>query len=290
MHFVLISILCSVTVSVIIKLARRYEVNIPQMIAWNYPAAVFLTFFLFKPTTAKLSIIHLENWGLYLLLGCLLPAIFWVLAASIRYTGIVRTEIAQRISIVIPLAAAFFLFRENPNIQAILGIVIGLLAVVCSFKWEQSEQKILSKKDWVYPLLIFMGMGTIDILFKQVALLKSVPYTTSIFIIFIFALILSFLYCFLRVAMRMEKLAPASIIWGLTLGVFNFGNILFYMKAHRAIPDNPSIVFTAMNIGVIMLGALTGMVFFKERLSLLNKIALVLAMTCILIIAGNEFI
>src|SRR5690606_6457413 len=133
-------------------------------------------------------------------------------------------------------------------------------------------------------------MGTIDILFKQVALLKSVPYTTSIFIIFIFALILSFLYCFSRVAMRMERFTPASIIWGLTLGVFNFGNILFYMKAHRAIPDNPSIVFTAMNIGVIMLGALTGMVFFKERLSLLNKIALVLAMACILIIAGNEFI
>jgi drug/metabolite transporter (DMT)-like permease len=62
------------------------------------------------------------------------------------------------------------------------------------------------------------------------------------------------------------------------------------MKAHRAIPDNPSVVFTAMNIGVIALGALIGILIFREKLSMLNKIAILLAVLSILIIAGNEFI
>jgi hypothetical protein len=37
---------------------------------------------------------------------------------------------------------------------------------------------------------------------------------------------------------------------------FNFGNILFYLKAHQAFADNPSTVFAAMNMGVIILGVL----------------------------------
>jgi hypothetical protein len=40
------------------------------------------------------------------------------------------------------------------------------------------------------------------------------------------------------------------------VGAFNFGNILFYLKAHQAFADNPSTVFAAMNMGVIILGSL----------------------------------
>ncbi len=289
MHFVVISVICSVTVSVIIKLARRYNINIVQMIAWNYPAAVLFTFFFFKPSI-EMDAIQIENWGLFLLLGCLLPGVFLALAASIRHTGIVRTEIAQRISIVIPLAAAFFLFREDPSIQAIIGIAVGLLAIIFSFNWKEDKRKTISIGTWIYPLLIFFGMGIIDVLFKQVAQLKTVPYTSSIFIIFILALTLSFIYIFYRIGTKKEKFSLGASLWGLSLGLFNFGNIIFYMKAHKAIPDNPSIVFTTMNIGVIAVGALIGVFLFKEKLTTLNKIALVLAMICIVIIAGNEFI
>src|SRR5699024_4388222 len=114
MLFVLISVICSVTVSVIIKLARRYSINVTQMIAWNYPVAVLLNYLFYKPQV-DFQVINNENWKIYILLGLVLPSIFLAIAASIRYTGIVRTEIAQRISILIPLAAAFLIFNENPN-------------------------------------------------------------------------------------------------------------------------------------------------------------------------------
>jgi hypothetical protein len=47
-----------------------------------------------------------------------------------------------------------------------------------------------------------------------------------------------------------------SISFGGLVGAFNFGNILFYLKAHQAFADNPSTVFAAMNMGVIILGVL----------------------------------
>lgn len=56
------------------------------------------------------------------------------------------------------------------------------------------------------------------------------------------------------------------------------------MKAHRAIPENPSIVFTTMNVGVIVVGSIIGVWMFREKLSLLNKIGLILAVISILLI------
>src|SRR5690606_40505403 len=76
-----------------------------------------------------------------------------------------------------------------------------------------------------------------------------------------------------------------AVFWGVVLGGFNFANILFYMKAHRALPENPSIVFTGMNIGVISIGALAGLILFKEKLSNLNIVGILLAVVAVLLLA-----
>ena len=56
-----------------------------------------------------------------------------------------------------------------------------------------------------------------------------------------------------------------SCFLGLILGLLNFGNILFYLKAHKALAENPSTVFAGMNMGVIILGSLAGILIFKEK-------------------------
>ncbi len=288
MIFVLFSILCSVLVSIILKLARRYEINTTQLIAWNYPTALLLNVLFYRPDIGAISF-NAANTSLYLTLGFLLPALFLAIAASIRYTGIVRTDIAQRVSIFIPLIAAFVIFNEDPSMRSLLGIGLGLLAIFLSIQWGADRGKA-GRKYWVYPMIIFFGMGLIDILFKQVAQHQEVPYTTSVFFIFLIALLISFAYIGIRIFRRKESFSLGSMVWGVGLGIFNFGNILFYMKAHRAIPENPSVVFSAMNVGVIALGALVGLLIFKEKLSTLNKFGILLAVISILIIAGNESI
>jgi len=289
MIFVLLSIFCSVLVSVILKLSRRYEVPTNQLIAWNYPTALLLNILFYKPDIQAISF-NLGNTSLYLILGFLLPALFLAIAASIRYTGIVRTEVAQRVSIFIPLIAAFLIFNETPTLRSLIGIAIGLLAIFFSIRWVSDKNNHSRNNTWLYPLIIFLGMGIIDILFKQVAQHTEVPYTSSVFFIFLTALIISFSYIGIRIYKQREKPSLSAFFWGIGLGIFNFGNILFYLKAHNAIPENPSIVFSAMNVGVIAFGALVGLVIFKEKLTVLNKIGILLAIIAILIIAGNESI
>jgi hypothetical protein len=147
-----------------------------------------------------------------------------------------------------------------------LGIALGLLAILCSIGW----QKISIVARWIvvikalYPLLVFIGMGIIDILFKQVALHVNIPYISSMFIIFVMAMFIAMVLLLYFLFVEKQRFSRQAVGYGLVLGVFNFCNILFYMKAHRALPDNPSVVFTGMNIGVISLGALIGVLFLKK--------------------------
>ena len=72
--------------------------------------------------------------------------------------------------------------------------------------------------------------------------------------------------------------------WGIAVGVFNFGNIYFYLKAHQAFSENPSTVFAGMNMGVIVLGSLIGVLIFKEKLSKKNYLGIFLALLAIVLL------
>jgi len=270
-------------VSVIIKLAKQRGVQHLHLIVWNYPVAALATLLFLKPeaTTVPLSALP---WGLYVSLAILLPTIFLCIAYAIQYSGIVKTEIAQRLSLFIPLLAAFFIFHEAIGMSKLAGIAVGIVAIFCSIGWKK-RGIARDKGTWGYAVAVFFGMGIIDILFKKVALYGEVPYAYSMLLVFILAIAVSFLLLTYRIAIKKERVQFKSVIWGILLGLFNFGNILFYMKAHQALSSSPSVVFTGMNIGVILLGAIVGVGLFGERLTRLNKIGLILAVVSVLIIA-----
>jgi len=282
MLFVLISVLCSVTVAVIIKIAREKGVNYLQLLVWNYPVALLMTYFVLKPELIAWN--SSLPWGLYIPLGFLLPTIFICIAMSIRYGGIVKTEVAQRLSLFIPLLAAFLFMGEKIVPKNLIGIGVGLLAIVFSIGWNKQNTSN-ERNYWIFPLMVFVGMGIIDILFKQIALLAGITYMSSLWIVFVLALGFALLFLCYLLFIKKQDLDVRAVAYGGVLGLFNFGNIVFYMKAHKALPENPSLVFTAMNIGVISVGALVGVMLFREKLSNYNKIGVLLAIISVLLIA-----
>ena len=282
MLYILISVLCSVTVSVIIKFARERRVNYLQLLVWNYPMALLMTYFVLKPEIVPWT----PNlpWHLYLPLGFLLPFIFICIALSIRFGGIVKTEVAQRLSLFIPLLVAFFWMNEQMATEKFIGIGVGLIAIVFSIGWNKG-QLVKGSQFWIFPVLVFFGMGVIDIIFKQIAQHQEVSYMSSLLIVFSLALCYALFFLIYLLIVRKERFDSRSLVYGTVLGVFNFGNIVFYMKAHRALPDSPSLVFTGMNIGVIAVGAMAGVFLFNEKLSIYNKIGVFLAIISVLLIA-----
>lgn len=282
MLFLILSIICSVTVGMIFKITRHYNCNPSQIIAFNYVFALLFCYLVYSPNMAEVS--KNDPWNIYVAVGVLLPVIFVFLAASIKHMGIVKTDAAQRLSLFIPILAAWFIFREEFNSYKLIGLAIGFLALLFILRKPSDTEK----NNWIYPAIVLLGFGVIDILFKQIALYSTLPYTTSLFIVFCIALLISLVIVIYNAVVKSIKFEIKNFLFGGFTGLFNFGNILFYLKAHKAFSENPSTVFAGMNMGVIVLGSLVGIFFFKEKLSKMNFFGLILALIAIVFIVISQ--
>jgi len=282
MLFLILSIICSVSVGALFKVARGYDISNTQIVASNYVFALALCYLSFSPDLIAVN--TTAPWGIYIAIGILLPSVFLFLAASIKHMGIVKTDAAQRLCLFIPILAAWLLFKEEFSTLKVVALLVGFPALM--FILAKPSQN--TKNKWGYPAAVLLGFGLIDILFKQIALYTNLPYTTSLFVVFTIALIVMIAIVAYEVIFRKVELNFKSLIFGGLVGIFNFGNILFYLKAHQSFAKNPSTVFAGMNMGVIVLGSLVGIFIFKEKLSKINYLGLSMALMAIVLIVVSQ--
>ena len=279
MMYLMIAVLCSVAVSVLLKVLRQKNIDIRQTIVAGYPVAFLLTWFLLKPDVNMMSSLG-GAWVIIITLGVLLPAVFVILGRAIESVGMVATDAAQRLSLIIPIVAAFLLFGEVLTGTRIFGLLLGFLALGALIYRPQQRQ--INKQAKYIPLWLFgvwAGYGIIDILFKQVAK-QGAAFPLTLFISFGLAGLLLFIYL-LIVRVRWQGNALAA---GLLLGALNVGNIYAYIRAHQVLSESPSIVFTGMNVGVIAVATLIGVGVFKESLNRINILGLLLAICCVAVL------
>ena len=279
MELIFAAALCSVVVSILLKVAKNRGLSPIHMISWNYATASLLCFFWFKPDIQHISPSQ-TPWFLILALGILLPSVFLLLAKALESAGILKTEIAQRLSVVLSLAAAYFIFQEQFNQLKILGIALGIGAVLCIlFSHRQGAGQ--GSQGMLYLGLVWVGYALIDVLLKYTTSL-GLQFAVALNLMFICALIMSMGY----LLFKYKSLGSIQNIGaGLLVGVLNFANIAFYVKAHMLLKDSPAIVFAGMNILVVVFGVIAGLVFFKERLKPASTVGLLLGLTSVICLA-----
>lgn len=282
MLFLILSVICSVTVGVIFKIARTYKTPSAQIVACNYVFALALCYLFFSPDLTVLD--SFSPWKILIPLGFLMPVVFLFLAASIKHMGIAKTDVAQRLSLIISIIGASLFFGEQFSGLKLTTLMFGFPAIILILD-KPNENK---ESKWIYPALVLFGFGVIDLLFKQIALTSSLPFTTSLFVLFSISLVIMVLINGYEILFANTKMDLKSIIFGGLVGIFNFGNIFFYLKAHQAFAQNPSTVFAGMNMGVIMIGSLVGIFVFKEKVTKLNLIGLLLALFAVIFIVASQ--
>ena len=279
MHNLIIAVLCSVAVSVLLKVARKRNIAIQQAIAFNYIVALSLSWFLLKPDFKGLEftdfIAQNENTPIFLALGILLPSVFIIMSKAVEFAGIVRSDAAQRLSLFLPILAAFLIFHEILSQSKVVGIVLAFIGLFCLLS-KPNEQSVVDFRGVLGLVGVWFGYGIIDILFKQVAK-SGGAFPTTLFIAFSLAACIMFIY----LLFKRTQWNVANFIGGIILGGLNFFNILFYIKAHQSFGANPTLVFAGMNIGVICLGTITGALIFKEKISKVNWLGIVFSLCAI---------
>ncbi|WP_367104917.1 EamA/RhaT family transporter [uncultured Psychrobacter sp.] len=283
MVYLTIAVLCSVAVSVLLKVLRQRNIDIRQTIVAGYPVAFLLTWILLDPDISGLSTLG-SVWSIIIALGFLLPAVFVILGRAIAAVGMVATDAAQRLSLIIPIIAAFLLFGEILTGTRILGLILGFLALgaLVYRPHQQAIDNTANKSARQTPLWLFgvwAGYGIIDILFKQVAK-QGAAFALTLLVSFGLAGLLLFIY----LLMTRVRWQGNALVAGLLLGALNMGNIYAYVRAHQVLSESPSIVFTGMNVGVITVATLIGVGMFKESLNRVNVIGLLLAVACVVVL------
>ncbi len=283
MFYLLFSVVCSVLVSVLLKLAARRGLDVAQMVTWNYLVAAGLTAVVLQPPLQALQSTH-APWPALLVLAVVLPSLFLVLGRAVAVAGIVRTDVAQRLSLLLSLLAAFLFFGQTATPLKLLGLGLGLVAMVGISLRPRGPAVAGEAGSWRWLLAVWVGFAVVDVLLKQVAL-SGTPSMAALLACFSIAFVLMLVVQVWRHASGRSRLSLRNAGAGALLGLLNGGNILFYVHAHQALPDSPATVFAGMNIGVVVLGALVGVFAFGEPTTRWNRAGLALAVVAIGFIA-----
>lgn len=290
---IVLAALCSVLVSLILKWSRPKGFNALALITWNYVAALTLSALIIKPNLNHLTTQSLSTWLPLIGLGVLLPSIFLALSHSLQQAGLIKTEVAQRMSLLLSLVAAFFWFQEAFNWLKVLGIALGLCGVLGLM---MSTHKSKSKTNKAGKLrlsgllltIVWVGYAAVDVLLKYIATL-GITTSTALFCSFSIAFLLLFLWQIIsQQAQVFFHLKHMGL--GLLLGGINFANIWFYIKAHKLLAANPALVFSSMNILVVLLGIMAGIVLFKERLKKSAWGFVALSLLAIIVLYYSRFV
>ena len=275
MHYLIFSIICSVAVSILLKISKKQGISINQAVAINYPVAAISAIVLFKPNFSSNFNILLSEWQILLPLGILLPAVFIIMGECVIRAGIAKSDAAQRLSLFLPIFAAFLIFGETFSLGKISAVILAIISLSALVYKPKSKTQNTGA---IWTLLgVWLGYGIIDILFKQLS--KNTAMTaTNLCTVFILSATLLFTY----LVVCRTKWTKASILGGVILGCLNFGNIYFYFRAHQTYNNIPTLIFAAMNLGVISLGTIIGTAIFKEKINIINIIGIFLAITAII--------
>jgi len=288
MIFLVLCILSSSVLYLIFKLFEKYGVNLLQAIVVNYLVAGVLGFALanhYNNSVSLQAIISSSWFPFVVLLGFMFISIFNLMGLSSQQSGLAATSIANKMSVVIPVVFGFFYFGEAFSLMKISGIVLAFLALYFTLKRNSTDTK--QRKNYVFPLAIFFSSGTLDLLLSYcngtfISSNNNVVFTASIF---------SMAACFGLIGLAYKvvkggvKFQFKNIVGGIALGIPNFFSIWLMFLGLESTGWPTTVFFPVNNVGVVLATALLGVVFFREKLSLLNYTGIALAVVAILLIS-----
>ncbi len=286
MIYLILSILASSLIFVIFKLFAKYNVDTLQAIIINYVVASISGVIAYsKP----IDIAYLLDQGWFygaMILGVIFISVFNLMAVTTQRNGLSVAAVATKMSLVIPIVFGIIMYNESTGAFKIIGIIIALIAVYLT-SMKNTAGISVTKKNLIFPLLVFIGSGIIDTSLKFFETNYVAKNDVSIFsaTIFGFAAIIGVFTLAYKAIRGTLKLSLKNVIAGIGLGVPNYFSIYFLIKALRYENMDSSTVFTINNVAILLVSTLAGILLFKEKLILKNWIGIILAIFSIILVA-----
>lgn len=290
----ILSIFCSTLIALVFKSFDKFkELKLFPAIVVNYWVCAILgtTILGASPITETT---FSEPWfpGA-VMLGMFFIGTFYIIGLTISIFGVAISAVTQRMSLIIPVIFALWYYNEYEDFSFIkgIGIFLALVAVVLT-NIKTKKQKTENEKDkknwlvWLLPIILFSVSGFVEVVLQYLqrtyfdsSNAAQLPFTILLFgtsaIIGTIVLIINFFR-------NRSVVNYQSILGGIALGVPNLGSIYFLLKVLGEMKG--SVVFPINNVAVIVLVGVAAFFVFKENLTKINILGILLAVLAILFV------
>lgn len=294
MIYLALSVLFSVLLLVNFRLFPKYSVNTTQAISLNY-IVCFLTGLILMPKEQSFALDLTQNWTWYcLLLGIGFIVTFLLSGMATQRMGMTATSLANNISLVLPVMASLFLFNTDMQFDSVnyLGLACAFVALVLvSIKKEttaEADLKSVGISGGLLVLGVFLmyGITNTAINFLNLRYIPNPDLTIPVTLVMVLGAVIAGLCLFAYTSWKENNLPnKQTLIASVTLGVPNFLSFFLLILALTAFGNSGAFVYPIYNIGVILISSLVGILFFREKLSLLNYTGLGIALLAIVLIS-----
>lgn len=283
----LLSMICSTYLVVVLRYFRVYDIDARQAIVVNYITCV-ITGMAISGDVPTLQVIDEAWFPLALFLGCSFLLIFNLMAFVSAHISITLTSVAGKISMVIPVTVAVFLYGQEMTIAKSAAMLLALAAVYLVSKTPESNQQPMHAKGLLLAFLIFIGSGINDSVINYALYHLLAPDQFALFNIMIFgfaaltgAVIYTGRFIFFK-----APFSARSVAGGIMLGIPNYFSMMFLLEALANPAWESSVIFPLNNMGIVVLTACCGLILFRERFGAIHMAGLLLALVSIALMIG----
>jgi drug/metabolite transporter (DMT)-like permease len=300
MIYLALSVLFSVLLLVNFRLFPKYDVDTTQAISLNY-IVCFITGLILMPKGQSFVLDLTQNWTWYcFLLGIGFIITFLLSGLATQRMGMTATSLANNVSLVLPVMASLFLFNTDMQFDVVnyLGLACAFVALVLvSIKKETvatvaavdaSTLKSVGVSGGLLVIGVFLmyGITNTAINFLNLNYIPNPDLTIPVTLVMVLGAMIAGSCLFVYTSWKEQKLPnKQTLIASVTLGVPNFLSFFLLILALTAFGNSGAFVYPIYNIGVILASSLIGILFFKEKLSLLNYTGLGIAFLAIVLIS-----
>lgn len=295
MFYLILCVLFNALLVFIFKLYPRFQIRTFQAIVINYVVCL-LTGSLFDPTGFPIIFQNLGapwmlmSWAL----GSLFIGSFYLIALTTQRIGVSAATVAMKISLVLPVLFSLLVLQNTLKVYTAfnyLGIALALVAIVLTSRRKAAtDQAPMGLAAWSLPFTVFLAAGAGDIIINYTNLNLLQPEQAGAFTLSTFtaSAVIGVLVLLYQAVGQKIPLEKKNVIAGIGLGIPNFFSIYFLVKALSAFQNDGAFLYPVNNIGIILLATAGGILFFRERLSTVNWLGLLLAVAALFLMSYQE--
>ena len=279
----LLSVLSSSLIFVIFKLFARFKIDTFQAIVVNYFMAFIIGVVLYGDTWNE-RIMQNTSWVPFVIIcAFMFIGLFLIMGKSSQLNGVASTSVAVKMSMAVSLLLMIISYGESINTLKITGIALAFIGVYLVSSTKGT--RVSSSHKWMLAVL-FIASGGFDFLLNYIQNNHLTDLSPALFSAIGLGLAGAIGLALLLVQALRGKVEfeLKNIAGGIVLGIPNFFSIYLLLLSYKTTGWTDSTVLAITNVSVVLLSAMMGFVFFKEkatRMKLLGLLTAVLAIVAL---------